>query len=111
MSDELKPCPFCGSPAQFRRIPKTIDGIPHVECSDISCRVLFCGITGEDAMKKWNTRVEDAKLAKAREMFGLLEDQIRRIDNADLRTVRKNAAENVGRYLGTIRAILGDNKP
>ena len=81
MSDDLKPCPFCGGKAEHS-IGKTGDGKPwhYVECVD-------CGATGptpsyadhniaviECRAEAWNTRAErikelEAKLAKAVEHF------------------------------------------
>lgn len=56
---ELKPCPFCGSPA---KVGKYIDGTAIVHCSkwerNNSCEHLvgIGGRTVEEAVKLWNTR-------------------------------------------------------
>lgn len=56
MSEELKPCPFCGAEARY----KYLNGYPWVECSR-------CDVVGPDfslrepAIAAWNTRPgEDA---------------------------------------------------
>ena len=91
MSDDLKPCPFCGGKAEHS-IGKTGDGKPwhYVECVD-------CGATGptpdyadhniaviECRAEAWNTRADrikelEAKLAKCQALMhaGLAEYQRR----------------------------------
>lgn len=67
MEDKLKPCPFCGSPAEYiERVddygfvtgkPGTIEHV--IECSNRKCPVVFLEATGktyDDAVKNWNTR-------------------------------------------------------
>ena len=58
MSDKLKPCPFCNSPAQVVRCK---DGRYVIGCTDDKCYA-FSGIswvygTKESAIKAWNTRL------------------------------------------------------
>ena len=71
MSDELKPCPFCGHiPKVFPENPK-LEGNAWgtVECVNISCPARPCVKDGEDccddrgsdkykeaAIQRWNTR-------------------------------------------------------
>lgn len=65
MSNELKPCPFCGGEAKIR---KDITGLTEVWCYDCLTNT---GLhpPGDHALKKWNTRpVED-------EMYRLLKRQ------------------------------------
>lgn len=55
----LKPCPFCGSPAELhetKHIPEGIDYTPR--CTDTSCpgRCSKKYTSKEDAISKWNTR-------------------------------------------------------
>lgn len=58
---EIKPCPFCGSLAEFEYTPWSEDdqsgddGMGKVEC--IKC---FASISGDrdDAIEKWNTRFQ-----------------------------------------------------
>lgn len=73
MSDEIKPCPFCGS-----------DDIHTDDCSDtqqegtmILCRKCGGNIKGWGlgcsyrARKLWNTRTTDARLAEAERLLGI----------------------------------------
>lgn len=65
-NDELKPCPFCGSPAEhFERVdeygfftsaPGTIEQV--IQCSNRDCNILLeaSGKTFEEAKAIWNTR-------------------------------------------------------
>lgn len=67
MSDELKPCPFCGGPGYLCQIPSAAGGNRYIwiaKCStDDGCGVEFLGTSRKvDAIKEWNTRVDDAKL-------------------------------------------------
>lgn len=56
MSDNLKPCPFCGGPASAFRLHSWT--VPSVRCQN-SC-------TDETDIEEWNTRpVEDALRARA----------------------------------------------
>jgi Lar family restriction alleviation protein len=50
MSDELKPCPFCGGEA----VEDTNFGRPAVTCTD--CHVSFRQIYKENVVDKWNAR-------------------------------------------------------
>ena len=65
MSDELKPCPFCGAAPQVKE-NHYLDGYDNVIISCPGC--LFAGRTGhtfEQAAEKWNSRpVEDALRAE-----------------------------------------------
>lgn len=57
MGMKIKPCPFCGGEAKLEKM-----GYPHhVYCTKCSARVTGKGFDkdGEqDAIKRWNTRVE-----------------------------------------------------
>ncbi len=54
MSEELKPCPFCGSTAELKDYGR---GRICVQCSDADCRAhSMLSLPGEDAIKAWNTR-------------------------------------------------------
>lgn len=63
---DLKPCPFCGSPAEY----STCAGVHDVNCSNEECRVrphvgIFRieqdprGGTREDVERIWNTRADE----------------------------------------------------
>ncbi len=65
MSDELKPCPFCGSPASYKTDPH--EGYKYsIQCSSENCPNEdrdfqgYCFISADE----WNTRpIEDALTA------------------------------------------------
>lgn len=74
MSEKLKPCPFCGSPATIRKIKKVeIEGevnekVPEdlliVGCVGDDCivrvgRLIFTVDSEEFAVELWNRRVND----------------------------------------------------
>ena len=67
MSEELKPCPFCGSTDIETFYNKT--GVDHLTCQ-------YCGAAAKD----WNTRHEPGELpqwaidAIEKEIFGLWEE-------------------------------------
>ncbi|MDX1473345.1 MAG: Lar family restriction alleviation protein [Reinekea sp.] len=53
MSDELKPCPFCGGEAGF----EYDSGMVYIECDDCFATTgLF--MSQDIAAKKWNTRAQ-----------------------------------------------------
>lgn len=66
MSEELKPCPFCGSHATIRQ---NFHGF-YVECDNIDCRAVGSWDLGASgAIEKWNTRpLEDALRARVAEL-------------------------------------------
>jgi len=56
VSEKLLPCPFCGSNVEL----DYYDGVPVAQCP--SCEI---GITHDsEAIKKWNTRAPDPKVAR-----------------------------------------------
>ena len=60
MSDELKPCPFCGGEAKMNRVG---NGVYEIVCSNNGCRVQpETPRVGDEteAVKAWNTRAERA---------------------------------------------------
>lgn len=58
MSDELKPCPFCGGKA----VLLNYGGLCTARC-DGKCYVGLVGLDDsyEKSIKRWNTRVEPAE--------------------------------------------------
>ena len=80
MSDELKPCPFCGNQSIEMADRETNSGVwfRYPVC-------YFCGVSCEYA-KRWNTRpledalraelaAKDAEIARLKEEVATLEDQ------------------------------------
>lgn len=55
MSDELKPCPFCGSPAKQISM-----GAPGVTCPNGCCYII--GGTREKVNARWNIRPNESAL-------------------------------------------------
>lgn len=56
MTNELKPCPFCGGEAKIKRYDSYW---AYVECSNSKCLVVPCTVfcrNREQAIKIWNTR-------------------------------------------------------
>ena len=50
-----KPCPFCGSEAQYGRYD--ISGEHYIKCPNCAIVVMFdVDLSKEDAIKHWNTR-------------------------------------------------------
>ena len=63
---ELKPCPFCGGPAELkeRKRGRFTDGYYSVShwCADYkgAMSIVCVGDTIDDAAAKWNRRADDA---------------------------------------------------
>ena len=55
MTEELKPCPFCGGKAELFGTEET--GVFYVECLD--CNVNDNFDTAEEAIAAWNRRMND----------------------------------------------------
>lgn len=60
MSEELKPCPFCGEEARIRVEPCTKGVVFFAECGNRFCNVhpKVCACTPDVAAKIWNHRAE-----------------------------------------------------
>lgn len=57
MSNELKPCPFCGKPAKWE---KNFLQSGIARCSDYHCIGAFTHLSRSATIREWNTRpVED----------------------------------------------------
>jgi len=53
---ELKPCPFCGSPASTQ---KGYQNSWFVSCDSRKCQAMVMDDTKEQAIRKWNRRYEE----------------------------------------------------
>lgn len=56
MSNELKPCPFCGGEAEYGA--NSVQGYEYVRCASCKARTWSCYETKEQAAQAWNTRAE-----------------------------------------------------
>lgn len=71
MSQELKPCPFCGSEARWATTMGGDDSW-EIQCSNNDCcLVVFSGNTGEETCTAWNTRASERTNAA---LLGALKD-------------------------------------
>ena len=58
MSEQLKPCPFCGSYAEYTEsVDEDGDHWWHIECH--GCYAKSDGFTREDAAEAWNRRISE----------------------------------------------------
>lgn len=65
MSEELKPCPFCGSPGNIRHVENEWGGWGqerddeyYPECSNDYCPIeLYAEHSYEEAVESWNIRL------------------------------------------------------
>ena len=73
MSDELKPCPFCGGKARYR----TGCG---VECSVCFANIVDARRLRESVCAKWNRRSDAAALSEAQATIARLEAALRLIE-------------------------------
>ena len=71
MTDELKPCPFCGGKAEMLGED---DGMYQVVCPNCAANIDNYDDEKEVAAKKWNKRkIEDAQAAEIKRMREALE--------------------------------------
>lgn len=61
MSDDLKPCPFCGSDFVLMRWDE--DSGHHVACEPCGARVMGGGNSINRATTAWNTRADTKRIA------------------------------------------------
>lgn len=67
MTNELKPCPFCGGEADFS------PARAKIECQGDWCNAVMCGVQGdEELIKAWNTRTRPA--APAVDLEGIISE-------------------------------------
>ena len=67
-SDELKPCPFCGAPAEIHHASTEYELMVIVECSNLFCKARIWKGASRDmsiiviennAVAAWNRRAEE----------------------------------------------------
>lgn len=69
MSNELKPCPFCGGEAAFGA--NSCQGFEYVRCVSCKARTWSCYNTKEQAAEAWNTRAErEVGISKFQKLTG-----------------------------------------
>lgn len=60
MSDELKPCPFCGAEAMLKEKPyHTVLPLFEIRCAKAGCEAEINGWVKSKTIKAWNIRVND----------------------------------------------------
>jgi hypothetical protein len=92
-AEDVKPCPFCGSPPARDRLPY---GLPVLQCANPNCEVSGGALTWGE----WQTRpVEDALRARAEKAeaalaaaLAVIDADLRQADDAAL-ALRYDAAE------------------
>ncbi len=67
MSEELKPCPFCGSEDAYlyREVGDWNFGLWTVKCCSCEALVDSVSVNEDDAVEKWNTRQDNNAVAVA----------------------------------------------
>ena len=90
MSDDLKPCPFCGGEAELCGMV----GTRYIRCTSCGCDGPIFQDTKKEAVESWNTRSDrieelEAKLAKAE---WLLVDATVQLEEGKIKTRRNRAA-------------------
>lgn len=69
MSNELKPCPFCGGEAAFGA--NSCQGFEYVRCASCKARTWSCYDTKEQAAEACNTRAErEVGISKLQKITG-----------------------------------------
>lgn len=81
MSEELKPCPFCGGKMFFQKAlwpsDGNVDSIIHDGVSQCGMVGFSIGTTDESVMAAWNTRATEATLRAENELMrGALADLV-----------------------------------
>lgn len=56
----MKPCPFCGSPAQVKALRWSESRKMLIYCESCDIAPGVSGMTTEDTLKKWNTRADES---------------------------------------------------
>jgi len=60
MSEQLKPCPFCGGEAELVRWFEETEA-RHIQCKECKCMTGSPHFMAEFAIKQWNTRTSNDK--------------------------------------------------
>jgi len=77
ITDELKPCPFCGGES-FIRADESHSTAFFVGCSDWDCfGNMMWDETEAEARRKWNTRAESAEVTAIREQNARMVEALR----------------------------------
>lgn len=119
MNEDLKPCPFCGQPPEYRDEVKFSNG--EIMTATVRCK--NCGAVRKP--KQWNSRpIEDALTAerdtalqeadnlKALSEFHLKESQeLRRILNEHMPHLRKSLNERIIQLSAVMTLAEGTYKP
>lgn len=73
MTDELKPCPFCGEGPVFANVPNA----PEIYCEDCGCASISDG-TQEEVYRLWNARtdIHEAEVKRLREALSAARDSM-----------------------------------
>ena len=61
ITDELKPCPFCGGEVEIclsSDMPQRFQDMNLIKCKSCCVRASFIGLTDTEAIEAWNRRVE-----------------------------------------------------
>ncbi len=85
MSEKLKPCPFCGSPAW---VQTGLHGEKFVQCQSQICKAALgtdCWqATSEEAAEAWNTRYHEDELEiRIKELKELLEEALESLEGSE----------------------------
>jgi hypothetical protein len=102
LSEELKPCPFCGSSASCHNTvaPPHNDWVPY--CTNLDCSVEISGrvfLSKQEAVDFWNTRQPD----RLKELEAALENIIQQ---GDVIVVPDKLNATVARHWGRVVATM-----
>lgn len=89
MTDELKPCPFCGgNPRVFSHNNEWIGRTWHIECLDDNCGCGTCHHdSAEIAATVWNRRIDEGMKRMTDDMIEAVAQAIAEFANHDKNTL------------------------